>query len=225
MPFSLSTSVSAYEPNTLLSASPPPSLFLPVLAFASVQTKTYSRAGTDATVLLRAAMHFGFYPSSASSVGAKATKNVTKYDLIEIRAIRRRELVHSIAMSSLPALLTISSFYRQSKPMLYFSVFDPAAITAESRCHDFGNSVPFCLLQSNNVATLCSTGCHQSAAVRTLNVPNVSSSRRDLALAALCFMRAAFLFARFLRRFFRENSLRLSLSSRCFLPRFLHSFF
>ena len=34
-----------------------------------------------------------------------------------------------------------------------------------------------------------------------------------------------FLSARFLRRFFRANVLRLSLSSSCFLPRFLPSFF
>ena len=57
-----------------------------------------------------------------------------------------------------------------------------------------------------------------TAAVRTLNLPNVSSSSRDLALAALCFLRAAFLSAHFPRRFFRANPLRLSLSSRCFLP-------
>ena len=64
-----------------------------------------------------------------------------------------------------------------------------------------------------------------TAAVRTLNVPNVSFSSRDLALAALCFLRADFLSARFPRRFFRANTLRLSLSFRCFLPRFLPSFF
>ena len=64
-----------------------------------------------------------------------------------------------------------------------------------------------------------------TAAVRTLNVPNVSSSSRDLALAALCSLRAHFLSARFPRRFFRANALRLSPSSRCFLPRFLPSFF
>ena len=64
-----------------------------------------------------------------------------------------------------------------------------------------------------------------TAAVRTLNVPNVSSSSRDLALATLCFLRADFLSARFPRHFFRENALRLLLSSRCFLPRFLLSFF
>ena len=59
-----------------------------------------------------------------------------------------------------------------------------------------------------------------TAAVRKLNVPNVSSSSRDLALAALCFLRVDFLLAYFPRRFFRTNPLRLSLSSRCFLPRF-----
>ena len=63
-----------------------------------------------------------------------------------------------------------------------------------------------------------------TAAVRTLNVPNVSSSSRDLALVALCFFRADFLSARFPRRFFRTNALRFSLSSRCFLPRFLLAF-
>ena len=64
-----------------------------------------------------------------------------------------------------------------------------------------------------------------TTAVRTLNVPNVSSSSRDLALVALCFLRVGFLSARFPRRFFRANTLHLSLSSRCFLPRFLPSFF
>ena len=84
--------------------------------------------------------------------------------------------------------------------MLPFSSFDAAAITAKndavSRCHEFGSSVPFGLLQSNNFTILCSTGSQQVsmwlipltpliAAVQTLNVPNVSSSSRDLALAAL----------------------------------------
>ena len=64
-----------------------------------------------------------------------------------------------------------------------------------------------------------------TAAVRTLNVPNVRLSRRDLALGALCFLRVGFLSARFPRRFFQTNALRLSLSFRCFLPRFLPSFF
>ena len=64
-----------------------------------------------------------------------------------------------------------------------------------------------------------------NASLRTLNAPNVSSSSRDVALAALCFMRADFLSARFPRHFFRANTHRLSLSSICFLPRFLPSFF
>ena len=64
-----------------------------------------------------------------------------------------------------------------------------------------------------------------TVAVRTLNVPKVSSSSRDLALAVLCFLRADFLSARFPRHFFRANALRLSLSSKGFLPMFLPSFF
>ena len=59
-----------YAPNTLRSASPPPSSLFPGLASASVKMKTYSRAGTDATVQLRAAMYLAFCPSGASSVGA-----------------------------------------------------------------------------------------------------------------------------------------------------------
>ena len=45
-----------------------------------------------------------------------------------------------------------------------------------------------------------------TAAVRTLNVPNVSSSSRDLALVASCFLRTDFLSARFPRRFFEQMS-------------------
>ena len=63
-----------------------------------------------------------------------------------------------------------------------------------------------------------------TAAVRALNVLNVSSSSRDLTLATLWFLRADFLPAYFPRRFFRANALRLSLSSRYFLPRFLPLF-
>ena len=62
------------------------------------------------------------------------------------------------------------------------------------------------------------------ATVRTMNAPNISSCIRDLALAAWCFMQAAFLIACFLRRFFRASARRLSLSSRSllrFLPWFL----
>ena len=50
-----------------------------------------------------------------------------------------------------------------------------------------------------------------TAVVRTLNVPNVSYSSQELALVALCFLRADFLSARFPRRFFRVNVLRLLL--------------
>ena len=45
-----------------------------------------------------------------------------------------------------------------------------------------------------------------TAGVRPLNVPNVSSFSRHLALVALCFLRAVFLSACFLRRFFRANT-------------------
>ena len=53
--------------------------------------------------------------------------------------------------------------------MLPFSAFDTAAITAEidavSRCHCFGSSVAFGLLQSNNVTNLSSTRSQQGVDV------------------------------------------------------------
>ena len=58
-----------------------------------------------------------------------------------------------------------------------------------------------------------------TAAVRTLNEPNVSSFSQALALAALCFLRADFLSARFPVPF-SEKCPPLSLSSRHFLPWF-----
>ena len=101
--------------------------------------------------------------------------------------------------------------------------------------HDFGSSVLFDLLQSNNVTTLCSTGSQQGVHVAdTVNAvgsycANVDRAGRELLQSRphpgyLVFMRAAFLIDRFPRRFFRANALRLSLSFRC-LPRFLPWFF
>ena len=114
--------------------------------------------------------------------------------------------------------------------MLFFSTFGPAAITAEidavSRCHEFRRSVPFYLLQPNNITTLCSTGSHQGVdVVDTVRATdrcraNIEQAVREIDLAALCFMRAAFLTACFPRRFFRANTLRFLVSSRRFLPRF-----
>ena len=66
-----------------------------------------------------------------------------------------------------------------------------------SRCQTFGSSVPFGLLQSDDVTTLCSTGSQQGVDVAdTVNAfdrcsANVERAElelfsRDLALAALC---------------------------------------
>ena len=94
--------------------------------------------------------------------------------------------MHSIAMPSLPAFLMISIFYRQSNPMPPFSVFDPAKVDAVSKCHDFASSVPFSLLQSNNVTTHCSTGSQQGVDMTdTINpvdcfCANVERAERDL---------------------------------------------
>ena len=132
--------------------------------------------------------------------------------------------------------------YHQSNPTLHRPDFDPAAITAEkdavSRCHNFGSSVCFRLLQTNNVTTLCSIGSEQDVDVADIInavdhcCANVERAERELLqprprLTALCFMRAAFFSACFPRRFSRPNALRLSRScmSRCFQSWFLPSFF
>ena len=149
--------------------------------------------------------------------------------------------MHSIAMSSPPDFFNDLRLYRQSNPILPFPALDhDATITtkkdAASKCRDFGSSVSFGLLQSDDVTTLCSTGSQQGVDVAdTVNAAdrccvNVERaerelSSRDLALAALCLLRVDFLSARCPRRFFPANALRLLLSSRCFLSRFLPSFF
>ena len=57
----------------------------------------YSRAGIDATVLVRAAMDLASCPSGASSVGAYVNTNVAILGLIEIRVFRRCALMmHSV---------------------------------------------------------------------------------------------------------------------------------
>ena len=132
--------------------------------------------------------------------------------------------MHSIVMPSSPAFSTISSFIANPTPCCPFlpltPLQSPLKKAAVSRCHSFENSVPFCLLQSNDITILSSTGSQQgidvpipltplTAAMRTLNVPNVSSSSQDFALAALCFLWADFLSTRFPRSFFRANILRL----------------
>ena len=89
--------LSVYLP---ISTSP----LFPVLAFASVKTKTtHSRAGTDATVRAFEGCHvFGLLP-------LRELFNATQYDCIEIRAFRRRALMPSLLQcnASLPASLAV----------------------------------------------------------------------------------------------------------------------
>ena len=148
--------------------------------------------------------------------------------------------MHSIAMPSSPAFLTISSFIASPTPccpLLPLTMLQSPL--KKTRYQDAETSDVLSLLVSCNPMTSQPFAAQVlsrmpiwsipltplTAAVRTLNVPNVSSSSRDLALEALCFLRADYLSARSRRRFFRASALRLSLSSRCFLPRFLSLFF
>ena len=149
-------------------------------------------------------------------------------------------MVHPIVMSSSPAFLTISSFIASPTTCCPFlpltMVQSPLKKTryldAESSeipsllvsCNPM-TSQPFAAQVLSRVSMWPIPLTSLTAAARTLNVPNVSSSSRDLALAALCFLRADFLSARFPRRFFRANTLRFSLSYGYFLPKFLSSFF
>ena len=77
--------------------------------------------------------------------------------------------MHSTAMPSPPAFLTISSFIASPTlccPFLPLTMLQsPLEKNAISRCRNFGSSVPFGLLQSDDVTTLCSTGSQQGVDV------------------------------------------------------------
>ena len=148
--------------------------------------------------------------------------------------------MHSIVMPSSPAFLTISYFIASPTPCCPFLPLTMVqSRLIKTRYPDAEISgVPFLFVSCNPMTPQPFAGQILSrasmwpipltpltAAVRTLNVLNVSSSSRDLGPAALCFLRADFLSTLFPRRFLRANILRFSLSSGCFLPRFLPSFF
>ena len=148
--------------------------------------------------------------------------------------------MHSIVMPSSPAFLTTFSFIASPTPCYPFLPLTmlqpplkktryPDAKIPEVPSHLVScnpmTSQPFAEQVLSRVSMCSIPLTPLTAAVRTLNVPNVSFSSRDLALAALCFLRAGFLSARFPRRFYQANKFRLSLNSRCFLPRCLASFF
>ena len=149
--------------------------------------------------------------------------------------------MHLIAKPSLPAFIAMSSFLTSPAPCCPVLPLTPPlqsplkntrypdATTSKVpsllvSCSPIA-SQPFAVQDPNRVSMWPIPLAPLTAYVRTFNVPNVSSSSRDLTLAALCFLRAAFLSARCRRRLFRANALRLSLSSRCFLRRFFPSFF
>ena len=99
--------------------------------------------------------------------------------------------MHPIAMPSSPVFLTVSSFIASPTPCCPFFPLTPAKvivqIDAVSRCDDFGSYVPFGLLQSDNVTTLCSTESQQGLnVVNTVNAvdrycTNVERAERKLA--------------------------------------------
>ena len=130
--------------------------------------------------------------------------------------------MHSIVVPFSPAFLTISSFIASPTPCCPFlpltMVQSPLKKTRYPDAEIL--EVPSLLVSCNPMTSQSFAAQVLSrvsmwpipltpltAAVRTLNVPNVSSSSRDLALAALCFLRADFLSARFPRCFFRANPL------------------
>ena len=123
--------------------------------------------------------------------------------------------------------------------MLPFSPFDPATIPAEvdaiPGCHNFGSSVSFGLLQSDDVITL--SGTYSQEAVDVANVvdtfysccAHIKSVEREFLQPpprsdGVVLHAGAFLTARFFGRFSRAIAFRRSLNSR-FLPRFPPWFF
>ena len=87
--------------------------------------------------------------------------------------------MHSIVMPSLPAFFYDFLLDRQSDSMLPFSPFDPAAITAEVDAipgcnHNFRSSIPFSLLQYDDVTTL--SGTYSQEAVDVANAVDTFES-------------------------------------------------
>ena len=125
--------------------------------------------------------------------------------------------MHSIAMPSSPTFLTISSFITSPTPCCPFLPLTPLqSPLKKTRYPDATISeVPSLMVSCSPITSQAFSPqvlgrvsmwpipfTTLTAAVRTLNVPSVSSSSRDLALAALCFLRGDFLLAYFPRRFF-----------------------
>ena len=130
-------------------------------------------------------------------------------------------------------------FYRQSSLIFLLSAVDPTAIPAKidavSRYDDFESSVPFDLLQSNNITTHCSPwyqqGVHVAGTVNAVDRSCANIERAERELVQPRPRPVGFVFNvgglppfPLPPSFFRANPLRHSLSSRC-LPSFLPSFF
>ena len=141
--------------------------------------------------------------------------------------------MHSIVIPSSPAFFTVSSFIASPTPCCPFLPLTPLQSPLKRTRYPDATvlevpslfvscipttSQPFAARGLSRVSMCPIPLTPLTAAVRTLNVPNVSSSSRNLALAALCFLRVDFPSACFPRRLFRANALRISPSSRCFLP-------
>ena len=116
--------------------------------------------------------------------------------------------MHSIAMPSSPAFLTIFSFITSLTSCCPFLPLIPLQSPLKKTRYPDATiyEVPFLLVSCSPITSkpFAARGFSRVsmwpipvtpliAALQTSNVPNVSSSSRDLDLAALCFMRAAFL--------------------------------
>ena len=128
--------------------------------------------------------------------------------------------MYSIVMPSSSAFLTTSSFiYSLTRCYPFLPVTMQQLPLKKTRYQDVEISdVPSLLVSCNPITSqlfaeqvlsrvsMCPIPLTLlTVAVRTLNMSNVSPSSRDLALAALGFLRADFLSARFPRRLFRAN--------------------
>ena len=121
-------------------------------------------------------------------------RNVTKFDLIQIWAFRRRALMHSIVIPSLPAFLTIPFFIASPTQCCPFLPLTPLqSPLKKARYPDAAisevpslfvsyspmTSQPFTAQGPSRVSMCPIPLTPLTAAVRTLSMPNVSSSSRD----------------------------------------------
>ena len=189
-----------YAPSILQSSSPPRT---PVLALASIKTKTWCLVGTPLRILSKASQRASFSSLDVeASVGAYATTNMIALDLpARLKVIDMRRSLTSSCVHV--ALRMIDFFTANPTPCCLALPLPPSAPQQKTRYPAATNSGRPGLRVSCSPMTsqpsslhLCKTTSGWPAplrpvreSVRTLYVATVSSPLRDLVLATCSILR------------------------------------